>query len=69
MTKNKKIQVFKNSGGKWQWQLRWANGEIGAHSEMYTTKHGARKSAFKIFCDLCAGSNDWNYEIERKRCF
>ena len=44
-----KIVVFKNKKGKWQFRGVWANGEIGFHSEVYTTKHGAVKSAKKLW--------------------
>ena len=59
--KKNKIQLFKNTKGKWQWRLRWSNGEIGASSEVYTTKRGAFKSAKKMFSYLWK-FKDWVIE-------
>ena len=50
--KKNKVEVFKNSKGKWQWRIRWSNGEIGSHSEVYTRCYGARKSAKKLYSYL-----------------
>lgn len=49
MVKNNKVEVFKNGCGKWQARIRWNNGEKYMHSEAYTKKHGAIKSAKKFF--------------------
>lgn len=41
----KEVQVFKTIGGKWSWRLVANNGEILAHSEVYTRKWSTLKTA------------------------
>lgn len=40
-----KIQVLKNKAGKWFWRIKARNGKILAHSETYSSKQAALKTA------------------------
>ena len=62
--KKPKITVFKGKRGRWYWHLVWANGEIGASSEAYTKKHGAFKSAKKLFTCLMGKHLDWKLVVK-----
>ena len=43
-----KIEVLKNKRSKWYWRLVAANGKVLAHSETYSSKQMALKTAKKI---------------------
>lgn len=45
-----RIELYPASDGQWHWRIRAANHEILAHSEAYTRKQSAKKTA-KIVAD------------------
>jgi len=46
------VEVLKGKAGKWYWRLKYANGRILAHSEMYSAKYQARKTAHNLAINL-----------------
>lgn len=47
----------------WFWRLRAANGQLLAHSETYSSKTKARKTAMNVFKDLAASKRyDWVFK-------
>ncbi len=47
----KKVELLKKRN-KWYWRLVANNGKVLAHSEQYSSKPKAEKTASKIFGDL-----------------
>jgi len=43
-----KLQVFRNKVGQFWWHLLSGNGQILAHSEMYTRRSGCMKAVNKL---------------------
>lgn len=44
----KQVELFKNVNGEWSWRLVAKNNEILSHSESYTRKWSALRTAKKI---------------------
>jgi len=48
-----RIEVLKGKSDKWYWRLKYNNGRILAHSETYSSKFQAQKTARNLSINLC----------------
>jgi len=39
------VELLKNKNGRWYWRLKYNNGSVLAHSETYSSKSKARRTA------------------------
>ena len=46
------IEVLKGKKGKWYWRLKYSNGRILAHSETYSSRHQAKKTALNLSTNI-----------------
>ena len=46
------VEVLKGKKGKWYWRLKYSNGRILAHSEIYSAKYQAVKTARNLAINL-----------------
>ena len=46
------VEVLKGKKGKWYWRLKYINGRILAHSEIYSSRYQAQKTARNLASNL-----------------
>jgi len=51
-----KIQILRNNRGQWFWRLLAGNNKVLAHSESYSGKNKARKTAWTVWEQMTSGN-------------
>ena len=46
------VEVLKGRAGKWYWKLKYTNGKTLAHSETYSSRYQAVKTARAVACRM-----------------
>lgn len=49
-----RVELLKGEKGTWYWRLKAGNGKVLAHSETYSSRLKARKTAWAVFIGLFA---------------